>query len=204
MNTWVKECEYSGHLFVFEGIDGSGKSQNAKNISQRLKAEGQDVVNFMEPSNGSFGKQIREAASERRLPDSTTLLDLFIKDRIENRDKNLLPSLKGGKIVILDRYFYSNIAYQGVELSPQCIFELNKHIVLNPDMTFIFDVSVDIAISRITRNRGKTTEFEKKEYLKKVKAIYDCFEASNIRKIDAHRDLNTVCREIYECIVNLL
>jgi dTMP kinase len=206
MNVWVNNLKtYSGHLIVFEGIDGSGKSICIQNLFKKLSIACFDVVNFAEPSNGIFGTQIREAASSGgKLPDPQIVADLFVKDRIENRDKNLLPALREDKIVLLDRYFYSNIAYQGVDLSPEYIFELNKNVILNPDLTFLFDIDVDTALTRIIKNRAKTTSFEKKEFLEKVKTIYNSLESSIIRRIDAHRNLTEVCKEIYAIIINFL
>lgn len=189
---------------MFEGIDGSGKSSGSDEVLKQLLVEGFDLVKFSEPSNGIFGRQIREAASFGKLPSPSELTDLFIKDRIENRDLNLLPALQEGKIVLLDRYFYSNIAYQGIDLSPEYIFELNKDVILNPDLVFLFDVDVDTALNRIRTNRNKTTGFEKREYLQKVKAIYDSFESTNIRRIDARRDLSLVCEEVHAIMINFL
>lgn len=206
MNVCVHDLKtYSGQLIVFEGIDGSGKSSCLNKIAEQLTVGDFNVVKLAEPSNGIFGRQIREAASSGELPPPFELTSLFIKDRIENRDSNLLPALQEGKItVLLDRYFYSNIAYQGIDLSPEYVFELNKDVILNPDLVFILDIDVDTALERIRINRNKTTGFEKREYLQKVKAIYDSFESANIRRIDARRDLSLVCEEVHAITINFL
>lgn len=171
---------------------------------ERLSAESLDVVRFTEPSNGIYGQQIRKAASIGKLPSSSELANLFIKDRIENRDVNLLPALQAGKIVLLDRYFYSSVAYQGVDLTPEHVWKLNQAVILDPDLIFILDIDVDAALARIEKNREKTTGFEKREYLCKVKAIYDSFEFSNLRRIDARRNLDLVCDEVHTLIINFL
>src|SRR5579862_9479426 len=99
-------------LIAVEGIDGAGKTTQVKMLRDALERAGLAVVASKEPTSGQWGRIIKESAtSGRRTPEEE--LDLFIKDRAEHVENLIAPAMKDGKIVLLDRYFYSTIAYQG-------------------------------------------------------------------------------------------
>ncbi|GAI31111.1 unnamed protein product [marine sediment metagenome] len=127
-----------GILIVFEGIDGSGKSTQAEILLERLQEEDFDAVYFREPSKGKWGRKIKKKALH---PDSLSPeeeLDLFQKDRRENVEKNLKPALKKKRIVILDRYYYSTIAYQGAKgIDEKLIRRINEEFIVEPDLDFV-------------------------------------------------------------------
>ena len=87
------------------------------------------------------------------------------------------------KIVILDRYYYSNGCYQGARgLNVNDIIDKNLEFALKPDITFIIDLPVDVALERIKNNREETAIlFEKKEYLEKVRNNYLNLSFSEIK-----------------------
>nr|MBC8357485.1 dTMP kinase [Candidatus Aminicenantes bacterium] len=139
-----------GFLIVFEGIDGAGKSTQAETLLKRLQGRGFDVLYYREPSMGRWGREIKEKALH---PDSITPeeeLNLFLRDRKENVEKNLKPALKRKKIVILDRYYYSTIAYQGAKgINKERIKRMNEEFVVEPDLVFILDINPKKGIERI-------------------------------------------------------
>ena len=100
-------------FIVFEGIDGSGKTTISTMLKSYFEGNGFKVVWSREPSDSVWGQKIRNLAnSEDSIPIEEEL-NYFIEDRkIDLRD-NIIPGLKEGKIVILDRYYYSNGCYQG-------------------------------------------------------------------------------------------
>lgn len=199
------ERDYAGTLIVYEGIDGSGKSTIASKITQELKNNGINSRYLYEPTNGKYGRKIRQASLKGDRFSIEEELELFIKDRQENKDYALFSSLKDGFIVNLDRYFYSNIAYQGTSgVDPEVIFTKNIPYLLNPDLVLIFDLPVDIALARININREKKTTFEKKDYLEKVSQIYRSFKACNIFQIKADRKEQEVFEEVYSLIKRFL
>jgi len=128
---------HKGFLIVFEGIDGAGKSTQAEILMKTLQEKGFSVVYFREPSEGKWGREIKMKAAH---PDSLSPeeeLELFLKDRKENVEKNLKPALRGKRIVLLDRYYFSTIAYQGAKgIDQERIKRMNEGFVVEPDLVF--------------------------------------------------------------------
>jgi dTMP kinase len=174
---WNKYLMFKGKLIVFDGIDGSGKTYQIKLFSEWLNENGYNVVLSKEPTNGKYGSILR-SSSNSRLPFEDEL-DYFLKDRDDHIENLILPSLKDDKIVLIDRYYYSTIAYQGVrygdlDFIKEKVFEKNY---LTPDITFIFDLPVDIALERIRTKRGDIpNEFESKGQLELIREIFLSFK----------------------------
>ncbi|MBN2244466.1 MAG: dTMP kinase, partial [Candidatus Aminicenantes bacterium] len=104
-----------GILIVFEGIDGAGKTTQAEALMERLQKRGLRVLFLREPSEGKWGRLIRQKAAQEDSLSPEEELDLFQKDRQENVRLNLKPALREKKIVLLDRYYFSTMAYQGAK-----------------------------------------------------------------------------------------
>src|SRR5207253_402183 len=102
----------TGILIAIEGIDGAGKTTQVARLCKALEAVGETVVRSKEPTNGPHGRRVRESAQNGRL-DPHEELATFLDDRREHVATVIGPALGRGEIVILDRYFYSTIAYQG-------------------------------------------------------------------------------------------
>ena len=132
---------------VIEGIDGCGKGTQANLLMGRLKELGREVVLTREPTKGAVGKLIRDHLSNPFLDDKSLAL-LFAADRIEHIEKEVIPNLEQGKIVISDRYAYSSIAYQGQTLDPDWVASINDH-ALKPDAVVLIDLDPAIARKRI-------------------------------------------------------
>jgi len=188
-----------GILIVFEGIDGSGKSTQAEILLERLQEEDFDAVYFREPSKGKWGRKIKKKALH---PDSLTPeeeLDLFQKDRRENVEKNLKPALKKKRIVILDRYYYSTIAYQGAKgIDEKLIRRMNEEFVVEPDLVFIFDIDPKKGLERIENRKKKDKLFEREDYLVKVREIFRSFKGEKFVHIDALKSKEEIRKEIEE------
>ncbi len=181
-----------GILVVFDGIDGAGKTTQAKLLLEVLKNANIDAVLSKEPTNGQWGKIIRSSAINGRLPLDQEL-DLFIKDREEHVKSLIWPSLEAGKVVILDRYYYSSIAYQGARgADVDLIKEKMQEIAIVPDITFIIDLDIPTALHRIETKRGDTPDqFEKADYLEVVQAnfINLCETEKEIHKLNGHNSI---------------
>ncbi len=155
----------TGLFIVIEGIDGTGKSTQAKMLKQALEEAGQTVTLDREPSDGPYGKILRDSATTGRLS-AQEELDLFHKDRKHHLDKVILPALSRGETVILDRYYFSTMAYQGQRgFDQQEIRKTNLSFAPNPDILFILDLCVDQARERIGVRGDTTNEFEKRDAL---------------------------------------
>ena len=161
-----------GKLIVIEGIDGTGKSTQATMLAEALRQQGHDVVQSFEPTNGKWGKQVRESATTGRLSIDEEL-DLFIKDRQEHVEQLIQPTIARGGTVILDRYYFSSMAYQGARgIDPVSIRTQNEAFAPQPSHLFILDLSVDKALQRIGVRDGEANEFEKRESLQFCRDLF--------------------------------
>ena len=162
-----------GYFICFEGIDGSGKSTQAALLASAMKARGIDCVSLAEPSDGAYGLEIRKMLSKDSLPAVERQVELFILDRADDAQRNIIPALSTGKTVIIDRYHFSNAAYQGaMGLDSAFILEENrKHSFPEPDIVFLIDIPPEEALERV-KSRSQTDIFEKKEFLTKVRNIF--------------------------------
>jgi dTMP kinase len=155
----------TGLFIVIEGIDGTGKSTQAKMLERALVEAGHTVTLDREPSDGPFGKILRDSATTGRLSPQQEL-DLFHQDRKHHLDNIIVPALQRGETVILDRYYFSTMAYQGQRgFDPQEIRETNLRFAPNPDILFILDLAVDQARERIGVRGDTTNEFEQRDAL---------------------------------------
>jgi dTMP kinase len=194
-----------GVLIVFEGIDGSGKSTQAEILLKRLREEGVDAVYFREPSKGKWGRKIKKKALH---PDSLTAeqeLDLFLKDRRENVAKNLKPALKKKRVVILDRYYYSTIAYQGAKgIDEKLIRRMHEEFAVEPDLVFILDIDPHKGLERIENRKKKDRLFEREDYLAKVREIFRSFKGEKFIHLDALKSKKEISQEIDEIVLRLI
>lgn len=194
-----------GILIVFEGIDGSGKSTQAEILMKMLQKKGFDVVYFQEPSKGKWGRKIKKKALH---PDSLAPeeeLDLFQKDRKENVEKNLKPALEKKRVVIMDRYYYSTIAYQGAKgIDEKRIRKMNEEFVVQPDLVFILDIDPQKGLERIENRKKKYRLFEREEYLVKVRKIFKSLKGKNFIHINALKSKEEISKEIKEIVLQKL
>ena len=165
-----------GFLVAFEGIDGSGKTTQAKLLYEYLKSEGLSVVLSKEPTDSIYGQKIKKLAQGER--DLTKPLDeyrLFINDRKIHVENLIKPALREKKIVILDRYYFSTIAYQGaLGLDTRKIKEENELFSPIPEIVFLLNVPPRIGIIRIQKGREeKPNLFEQEKYLSDVSKIFN-------------------------------
>ena len=175
-----------GILFVFEGIDGAGKTTQALALMERLKQRGFKVVFFREPSEGKWGRLIKQKAAQENSITPEEELALFQKDRKENVRLNLKPAMKNRKIVLLDRYYFSTMAYQGAKgIDPEYILSLNQKFAVEPDLVFIFDIDARNGLNRIRNRKNLDLLFEREDYLIQVGKIFNMIRGKNIRHLDA-------------------
>ncbi|MEW5804869.1 MAG: dTMP kinase [bacterium] len=199
--------ENHGLLIIFEGIDGAGKTTQAIRVTDWLKQKGLAAVSFSEPTRGVYGQKLREIILHGRGKMSPQEeMDLFLKDREEDVQKNILPALRQNYIVIMDRYYHSNMAYQGaLGIDSDYIRALNEKIAPKPDMVIILDLDVRTGLHRInTFRREKENYFEKEDYLKKVSRIFSDMQGDYIHHIPASLPLEEVNARIDRKIMNLL
>ena len=191
-------------LIVVEGIDGSGKSTQARMLYEALLERGYKVSLIYEPTDSEYGEAIRQ---KLKSGDYTPLelYELFLKDR-ELNAKRILDLMNKGTIVIMDRYFISTIAYQGAQGIPiDKIVDDHKEMP-RPDIIFILDIPPKVALTRI---RPRDT-FEVLNFLEDVRKIYlripEILEAfhCDIYIIDATKTPQEIHREILSRVLEKL
>ncbi len=179
-----------GRLIVIEGIDGTGKSTLAAALADALAARGRPVRRSAEPTGGEHGRRIRELArSGREAVTPAEELELFIADRREHVAAVIEPTLAAGTDLILDRYYYSTIAYQGARgADPAAIAARHAGWAPLPDLLVILELPVAEALRRITGSRGSAPDhFEGAEYLARVAAIFAQLSHPNLLRLDARQ-----------------
>jgi len=176
-----------GYLIALEGVDGTGKSTQCGLLADYLESTGYPVVRLREPTQGVWGQKIRKILTEgRRDVTPEEELQYFINDRKEDVAQNIAPALEQGKVVLIDRYYYSTAAYQGaLGFDPQQIIKDNEAFAPRPDLLLIFEGSLDESLRRIEQGRDSFSSFEKRDYLEKVRKIFDTFTGDHIRRINS-------------------
>jgi dTMP kinase len=198
---------YKGLLITIEGIDGSGKSTQVELLVSHLRKCGLDVVQLREPTDSKWGKEIKKLAKSGRTVSPKQECELFLKDRNEDVKKNILPALKKGKLIVMDRYYYSTMAYQGaLGLNIEAIREANMEFAPVPDLVVIIDIKPESGLSRISDKRSEGLDhFESLEYLKKVRENFQKMKINpNVRIIDGGRPIEEVHEEIKRIVGDLI
>lgn len=187
---------------MLDGIDGTGKTTQAKRLLASLQKKGWDAIYFREPSDSQWGLAIKKKAVIADSLSPEEELDLFQNDRRENVAKNIEPALREKKLIVLDRYYFSTIAYQGARgIDPEMIRRRNESFAAKPDLVFILDIAPQEGLDRIARSRKKMDiHFERKDYLAKVRNIFRSFEGENIHHIDASRPEDVIYEDIEKVV----
>ena len=194
-------------FIVFEGIDGSGKSTQVKFLVSKLQKEGHKVYCTSEPSDRPIGAMIRSIFQHKMEADHRTIAGLFIADRFDhllNKSTGILKKLDEGYTVIMDRYYFSSYAYQGVHMSLDWVIEANRLSaeLLRPDLNIFIDIDPDIAIQRINRGREVIELYETKENLTNVRnKFFEAFEKQKeVEKIfitDGNKTTDIIADDIW-------
>ncbi len=190
-------------FICIEGLDGSGKTTQAKRLVRALRRKGFDVAYTTEPTAGKVGKLIRRFVldREKRIPTALEAL-LFAADRVDHVESEVKPLLKQGKIVICDRYVYSTLAYQGAAgLDLGWIDTINQY-ALKPNVTLFIDVPVNVVVKRFKK---KKTVMENRTNMEKVREIYlKLVKQQRLTFIDGDKPVAEVSKDISEKILALL
>jgi dTMP kinase len=191
-----------GAFICIEGLDGCGKTTQAKLLAKKL-GKSHSAVYTAEPSRGKIGTYIRKSYlyGEKRLSSVLEAL-LFAADRIEHVETEVLPALNEGRLVISDRYVYSSLAYQGAAgLSLEWIEKVNEH-ALKPDLAVFIDVNPNTVMSRL---KPKKSVMENLETQQKVREIYlEFVEKGSLTRINGDKPQNEVAKEVYEVLTKFL
>jgi len=146
-------------FITFEGVDGSGKTTQARLLERRLREEGREVVATREPGGTELGERLREVLLHGEVASAWAEAALFAAARAELVERVVRPALARGADVICDRYLDSSLAYQGIArgLGVERVLELNLDVVggLLPDRTFVLLLDPETAARRGTSDADR-------------------------------------------------
>ena len=195
-------------LFVtLEGIDGAGKSTLARNLADRLRDRGFEVVRTKEPTDSWLGEAVRRSVEEDEDPRVHALL--FLADRSLHQEE-IEAWLDAGHIVLCDRYHDSTLAYQGVALEgkvddPQEWLErASAFLTLEPDLTLLLLLDPIEGLARVAATRAKSP-FERVAFLTRVQKAYEAMARDpRFVKLDATLSLDEVVEAAERSILRRL
>jgi len=190
-------------MFVsFEGLDGCGKTTQARLLARALEEAGVEVVLTREPGGTPLGEQIRDLVLHGDHVAPWAEAALYAAARAQHVEELIRPALARGATVVCDRYVDSSVAYQGAgrELGVEEVLALNLTAVggLLPDLTFLVEIDVDAALARIG-DKGDRIERAEAEFWPRVAEAYRALAARFPERyvvIDGRRGIAEVSEEI--------
>ena len=200
-----------GKFVTLEGVDGAGKSTHLEWIAKRLEAAGKKVVVTREPGGTPLGEALRELLLAQSMHLETETLLMFAARR-EHLEQVILPALAAGKWVLSDRFTDATFAYQGggrgLDLSRIETLEHWVHQGLQPDLTLVFDLSVEEAKRRRAAATSAPDRFEQEdlEFFARVRAVYLDRAArypKRIQLIDAGRTIDNIRKSLEEILITI-
>ena len=195
-----------GAFLSFEGIDGSGKSTQARRLADALRGQGHRVTLTREPGGSPGAEEIRrlvlEGDPDRWSPETELLL--FTAARRDHLEKTIRPAVQRGEVVITDRFADSTRMYQGLTRGNLAAEVDQLHALMigvEPDLTFLIDIPPEAGLARATARAGKEMRFEDMG-LEVQRRARDGFLAlatrapGRFRVIDGNRDEAEVAAEV--------
>jgi len=191
----------SGFLIAFEGVDGSGKTTQARRLVRWLRRRGVPARYTSEPTGGAIGRILKAMARGRDVDPRVEAM-LFAADRLIHLERTVKPLLEKGFVVVSDRYLHSSLAYQSATTGDQSwVEELNKH-ARRPDLGILLDVDPEVGLKRLRRRR---TRFERADLLRKVREKYlEYVERGELVRINAGRDVDQVFSDVVKVVEDFL
>lgn len=202
-------------IFVsFEGIDGSGKSTQARLLAERLRAAGHDVVLTREPGGSPGAEEIRalvlQGDTDRWSPETEILL--FTAARRDHMERVILPALAEGKVVICDRFADSTRLYQGLGRGDLRGLVDQLHDLMigrEPDLTLLIDMDPETGLARARSRQGDEERFEDMGTAMQARlraGFLDLARAApdRIRVIDGNRSPEAVAADVMAIMAAVL
>ena len=195
----------TGTLIALEGIDGSGKSTQARRLGAALRDRGFEALVLREPGDSPYGDRLRQQFREGRTITPREEADLFIADRRTDVRDNIAPALAAGHVVVMDRYYLSTLAYQGaLGLDVEQLRRENESFAPRPHLTLILDVPPETSAKRIAASRARPSSYEGVEYLAKVRALFLSFCNGDVIALDATVSEDELATQILERVAACL
>ena len=203
-----------GRLITIEGLDGAGKSTLAEGLARELGARGIAVELLREPGGVEASERIRSLVKDPALaisPRAEALL--YAAARAQLVEERLAPLLEEGRLVLLDRFLDSSLAYQGAgrELGVEAVREINRFAIagIEPDRTLLLRIAPSVGRER---QRGRSLEPDRLEredesFFERIAAAYDELarrEPDRVRALDATLPSAAVLEEALAAVEDLL
>ncbi len=197
-------------FITFEGVDGAGKSTGLEWFADVLRQRGIDLLVTREPGGTPLGEQLREILLNQPMHIETEAMLMFTARR-EHVEKVIRPALQRGTWVISDRFSDASFAYQGggrgVPLAKLEQLEQWVHGDLQPDLTLLFDIPIEVARQRLSNNVSLDRfEQEKGEFFERVRQAYLARVAKSpqrITVIHAEKSLQEVQQELSKIVASI-
>jgi dTMP kinase len=200
-----------GRLITLEGVDGAGKSSHVQWIADFLREQGHEVIETREPGGTLIGERLRDLVLAEPMEIETETLLMFAARR-EHIARVILPALNAGHWVVSYRFTDATYAYQGGGrgLAPERIALLESWVqgALQPDLTVVFDVTVEVARRRLQNTVSNPDRFEEQDsgFFERVRAAYldrARQQSARIRVVDSSRPMLEVRKTLEEILVRL-
>ncbi|KGP71520.1 dTMP kinase [Pontibacillus yanchengensis] len=203
----------SGCFITFEGGEGAGKSSILQALQQRLQQEGYDIMATREPGGIEISEKIRQIIlnPSHTAMDGRTEALLYAAARRQHLVEKVVPALRGGQVVLCDRFIDSSLAYQGYArgLGMEEVYKINEFAVENcmPDVTLFFDLSPEEGMNRISENKLREQNRLDLEDLTFHHTVYEAYQklinrfSDRIKVVNANQPFDKVLEEVYTIVL---
>ncbi|WP_319546641.1 dTMP kinase [Ruegeria conchae] len=203
-----------GTFLTFEGIDGSGKSTQARLLADHLRREGRDVILTREPGGSAGAEEIRNLVLQGD-PDrwsAETEILLFTAARRDHLERTIEPALAAGKVVVCDRFADSTRMYQGMSRGDLRSLVDQLHDLMigrEPDLTLLIDMDPETGLSRAKGRQGAEERFEdfgvdlQLQMRAGFLALADEFQ-DRFRVVNGNRDMDSVAQDVTDIVMTSL
>ncbi len=189
-------------LIVIEGIDGAGKTTIAKWLVDWFNSRGYRAIYTYEPTDSQLVDALKRSSYRSAVLDAL----VYAADRILHLYNKILPALENGVVVVMDRYYYSSVAYQGAQGADiEWVFTINRY-ALKPDLAIYIDVDPETGLSRLkSLGSRRFPEYEEVSLLKRVREIYLMLvERGELILVDGRRSIDEVKNSVLEIVLSRL
>ena len=202
-----------GRLIVLEGIDGAGKTTQAALLEAHLRSQGREVVRTAEPTGLPTGVALRQALGGSVKKSECEMAAMFVLDRIAHNlhpTEGLRAALERGADVICDRYYYSNLAYQGQTTDYEWVRRMNLDCpeITRPDLCIYLDLLPEQSLERIRAGRDHVEIYENHETLERVRNAFlsvfrDPSIPDRIEIVNAYRTPEEIAADVARAVDSL-
>ena len=204
-----------GLFIVIEGVDGSGKTTQSELLSAYLRGLGRKVHHTAEPTATGLGGMVRDGLGAEHPRTSDELAAMFLADRVAHnvsQKSGIRQYVKGGTDVVCDRYYYSSIAYQGVDGSLEWVADMNLNCpsIMKPDICIFIDLDPEKCLEHIRAGRSHFEIYEENaavisETRRRYGIVFDMLAGrDNIVIVDGARSREEVFADIRAAVEKLL